>query len=91
MTMDRLKRKGFSLANRCSLCGRDEENIEHLLIHCPMTWGLWASMLAAMGIVRVPPLLVKDLIIGRNGVPFKKDERKVSFFFSRQSGRRETW
>ena len=32
LTMDQLKRKGFSLANRCPLCGKDEENIKHMLL-----------------------------------------------------------
>ena len=35
MTLDQLKRRGFSLGNRCCFCGDDEENIEHLLIYCP--------------------------------------------------------
>lgn len=50
MTMDQLKRRGFFLANNCPLCGKDEENIEHLLIHCPISWDIWTSLLAASGI-----------------------------------------
>ena len=67
----------FSLANRCFLCGKDGENIQHLFIHCPMIWELWASLLAAMGIFWVLPLLVKDLIIGWNRIPVRKEERKI--------------
>ena len=48
ITTDQLKRRGFSLANRCRLCGMDDENIEHLLIHCPEVWGPWTSILATM-------------------------------------------
>ena len=66
MTLDQLKRKGFSLANRCLFCGEDEENIEHLLIHCPRIWTLWSSLLAALGIVWVTPLLVKDHLLEQN-------------------------
>ena len=36
LTMDQLKKRGFSLANRCPLCRKVEEYIEHLLLHCPM-------------------------------------------------------
>ena len=33
LSMDQLKKRGFSLASRCPLCGKDEESMEHLLIH----------------------------------------------------------
>ena len=75
MTMDQLKRRGFSLANRCSFCGKDGENIERFLIHCPMIWDLWYFLLAALGIVWVTTLLMKDLIIGWNKIPMRKEER----------------
>ena len=52
--MEQLKRRGFSLANRCPLCGREEESIEHLLIHCPMVWDIWTFLLVDMGIAWVP-------------------------------------
>ena len=34
LTLDQLKRRGRALANRCFLCEEDEEDINHLLIHC---------------------------------------------------------
>ena len=30
------KKKGFQLASRCPLCKEDEENFDHLLLHCPL-------------------------------------------------------
>ena len=33
LTMDQLKKRGFSLASRCVFCGNDEESLEHLFIH----------------------------------------------------------
>ena len=53
MTLDQLKRRGFSLANRCCFCGDDEENIEHLLIHCTKIWALWSILVEALGIAWV--------------------------------------
>ena len=35
LTLDHLKKKGRALANRCFLCGKEEEAVDHLLIHCP--------------------------------------------------------
>ena len=34
LTFDQLKRRGMSLVNRCFMCEEDEENIDHILIHC---------------------------------------------------------
>ena len=76
MTLDQLKRRGFSLANRFPLCGMDEENVEHLLIHCPEVWGTWTSILATMGITWVPPYFVRDLLAGWRKISVK-EERKI--------------
>ena len=34
LTLDKLKRKGIPLVNRCCLCEENEETVDHLLIHC---------------------------------------------------------
>ena len=34
LTLDQLKRRGMSFANKCFMCEEEEENIGHLLIHC---------------------------------------------------------
>ena len=34
LTLDQPKRRGKALANRCFLCGEEEETVDHLLIHC---------------------------------------------------------
>ena len=34
LTLDQLKRRGRALANRCFLCEEEEEDINHLLLHC---------------------------------------------------------
>ena len=34
LTLNQLKRRGRPLANRCFLCEEDEEEINHLLLHC---------------------------------------------------------
>ena len=78
MTLDQLKRRGFSLANRCCFCGDDEENIEHLLIYCPKIWTRWSTLVEALGIMWVTPQLVQDFIICWNKPPMRKDERRIS-------------
>ena len=49
LTMDKLKKRGFSLASRCALCGKDEESLEHLLIHCPKVWCMWTAIFSLFG------------------------------------------
>ena len=34
LTLDRLQRRGWQLPNRCFLCGCEEENVNHILLHC---------------------------------------------------------
>ena len=34
LTLDKLQIRGVQLSNRCFLCGCEEENINHILIHC---------------------------------------------------------
>ncbi|RVW38494.1 hypothetical protein CK203_085266 [Vitis vinifera] len=34
LTIYRLQKRGWQIPNRCYLCGSDEENVNHLLIHC---------------------------------------------------------
>ena len=34
LTLDKLQRRGWYLPNRCYLCGRDEESVHHILLHC---------------------------------------------------------
>ena len=34
LTLDRLKKRGWQLPNRCFFCGCEEENVNHILLHC---------------------------------------------------------
>lgn len=49
MTLDQLKRRCFSLANRYYFCEEDEEIIEHFLVHCPKVWTVWSSFFGSFG------------------------------------------
>ena len=48
--LDHLKKKGRALANRCFLCGKEEETVDHLLIHCPQTKVIWELLLAIVAL-----------------------------------------
>ncbi|RVW52909.1 hypothetical protein CK203_110630 [Vitis vinifera] len=34
LTLDQLQKRGWALVNRCYLCQRHEESIDHILLHC---------------------------------------------------------
>ena len=72
LTSSQLKKRGYHLASRCPLCGREEEELEHILIHCPLIWGQWTDFLYAFGASWVCPLLVKDFLQSWLHFPVRK-------------------
>ena len=77
LTMDQLKKRGFSLASRCAFCGQDEESLEHLFIHCPKVWCIWTAIFSLSGGGWVCPFLVKDLLRGWLHLPMQKKDAKL--------------
>ena len=45
--------------------------------HCLKIRALWSSLLTALDIAWVTPLLTKDVIISCNKIPLRKDDRKI--------------
>ena len=66
-----------SLASRCALCGKDEEFLEHLLIHCPKVWCMWTAIFSLSGGGWVCPFMVKDLMLGWLRLPLRKKDAKL--------------
>ncbi|RVW83722.1 Calcium-transporting ATPase 9, plasma membrane-type [Vitis vinifera] len=68
LTIDRLQKRGWQILNRCYLCGSDEENVSHLLIHCTVASVLWGMALSMFGAQWVFPETVKEvrMITGDN-------------------------
>ena len=48
--MDRLQKRGWALANRCFLCQKCGESIDHLLLHCERTREVWTLLLSFFGV-----------------------------------------
>ncbi|RVX08783.1 hypothetical protein CK203_010918 [Vitis vinifera] len=51
LTLDRLQRRGWQLPNCCFLCGCEEENVHHILLHCTVARVLWDIILALFGFI----------------------------------------
>ena len=56
LTLDQLKRRGMTFANRCFMCEEEEETIDHLLTHCnsaKMLWDFFCQLSGLVGFSRI--------------------------------------
>ena len=67
LTLDQLQKRGWPLANRCYLCQRHEESIDHILLHCAKARTLWALLCSLFGVQWVLPATVKATLLGWDG------------------------
>ena len=77
LTLDLIKKRGRALANRCFLCGEEEETIDHLLIHCTKARLLWDLLLAIFGVPWVFPLSVRETLLSWRGTFVGKKRKKA--------------
>ena len=77
LTIDRLQKRGWQIPNRCYLCGSDEENVSHLLIHCTVASVLWGMTLSLFGAQWVFPETVKEVITSWKGSFVGKKRKKI--------------
>ena len=77
LTLDNLKRRGMTFANRCFMCEEDEETIDHLLIHCKSAKMLWDLFLSIVGISWVFPYSVLHTLLAWQGVVMGKKRKKM--------------
>ena len=77
LTLDRLQKRGWQLPNCCFLCGSDEENVNHLLIHCTVARVLWRIVLSLFGAQWVFPESVKEVVLSWKGSFVGKKREKI--------------
>ena len=75
--LDQLKRRGIPLANRCFLCEKEDETIDHLLIHCSRAKTLWDLVLVIVGSIWVFPLTVKHSLPAWQGANVDKKRKRI--------------
>ncbi|RVW29823.1 FGGY carbohydrate kinase domain-containing protein [Vitis vinifera] len=69
LTLDRLQMRGWQLPNCCFLCGCEEENVNHILLHCTVVKTFWEIAFALFGVQWVFPEKVKEALFCWRG-PF---------------------
>lgn len=62
LTVDTLRKRGFSLANWCCLCKKNEETTNHLLIYYKYTLAFWQLILNLFGVSWVMPSNIQELL-----------------------------
>nr|CAN70867.1 hypothetical protein VITISV_027610 [Vitis vinifera] len=77
LTLDKVQKRGWALANRCFLCLENEETIDHLLLHCSRTKVLWDLLFTIFGVSWVLPCSVKETLLSWNGSFVGKKRKKV--------------
>ncbi|XP_047335900.1 uncharacterized protein LOC124939472 [Impatiens glandulifera] len=60
LTQDKLKNKGFRLANRCVICESFEETINHLLLDCHMAKEIWSLIQNIINLQWEMPLIMGE-------------------------------
>jgi hypothetical protein len=72
LTLDNLRKRNLIIVDRCCLCKRDGESVDHILLHCNLASALWNNIFSRFGISWVMPRSVLDLVAcwwksGRSG------------------------
>ena len=67
LTLERLQRRGVQLPNCCFLCGCEEENVNHILIHCTVVKTLWDIVLGLVDVKWVFPETVNEVLSSWRG------------------------
>jgi hypothetical protein len=64
LTVDNLRKRHLIIVDRCWLCKRDGESVDHILLHCDVASALWNNIFSRFGISWVMPRRVIDLMAG---------------------------
>jgi hypothetical protein len=55
LTLDNLRKRHIIVINKCCMCKRSKETVDHLLLHCEVAFALWAAIFSHFGMAWVMP------------------------------------
>ena len=59
--MKNIMKQQINMVNRCCMCKRNEESMDHLLLHCEVTCATWNVFFSRFELSWVMPRRVVDL------------------------------
>jgi hypothetical protein len=62
LTIDNLRKRHVIVIDRCCMCKRHGESVDHLLLHCEVAGALWNTIFSRFGLSWVMPSRVIDLV-----------------------------
>jgi hypothetical protein len=60
-TIDNLRKRHVIVVDRCCMCKRNEESVDHLLLHCDVAYSIWIAFFSRFGLFWVMPRHVVNL------------------------------
>ncbi|KAL6339538.1 hypothetical protein AAG906_034623 [Vitis piasezkii] len=81
LTIDQLKKRGWTLVNGCFLYKDEEESANNLLLDCTKTRILWPSVFSLFGLERVMPASINGELLSWQG-SFLGKRRKIVWLAS---------
>nr|XP_009771141.1 PREDICTED: uncharacterized protein LOC104221718 [Nicotiana sylvestris] len=64
LTAENLRKRVITLVSWCYMCKSSGEEVDHLLLHCPVSSALWRAILNLFGVQWVMPSSAKEMLYG---------------------------
>ncbi|CAN0887259.1 hypothetical protein LINGRAHAP2_LOCUS15577 [Linum grandiflorum] len=77
LTMDNLRRRGLIAPNRCTLCYKDGESIDHIFLACSFSRKVWSRFSAALSISGPVHHIFSEVVMGWKGMHCMMDFTSV--------------
>ena len=75
--MGNLKRRGWTLVDRCFMCKDEEESIEHIVFHCPKARILWQLVFLLFGTAWMLSFSARSTLLSWNGCSVRKKQKNA--------------
>ena len=79
LTAENLRKRGITLVSWCYMCKSSGEEVDHLLLHCPVSSALWRAILNLFGIQWVMPSTVKEMLYSWAGFRRRRKQKAWKF------------
>lgn len=73
----KLQRRGIMLCSKCYICEENEEEVNHLFIHCKAVWKLWCMFFSLYNLKWALLKTVKELAHCWNGRELVRENSKT--------------